>query len=151
MRPSAGCSRATAAPPTPSRSTRPTYVTASAAMSPVKRPSRRLPAVTSMTAPVSASRRSLATCTSPWRGAVEPPLLARVAREQPVPVEIGPALRFHERGRLGDGLGAELGDEARKSRNGAERRREAVELAVVPAEVEVRVGTGAPEAGQDAR
>ena len=42
---------------------------------------------------------------------VEDLLLTRVVLEQAVPVELGPPLGFHERGGLGDGLGAELGDE----------------------------------------
>ena len=83
--------------------------------------------------------------------AVEEQLLARVPVEQPVPVEVGPARRVHEVGRLGHGLRAELGDEAGEARHRAQARREPVERPVVPAEVEVGVGPRAPEAREHAR
>ncbi len=81
---------------------------------------------------------------------VEVELLQRVVLEEIVPVEVGPPLRLHEVRGVGYRLRAELGDEAGEARHRPECRCQTVHPAVVPAEVEVRVGAAAPEAGQDA-
>ena len=71
---------------------------------------------------------------------VEAPLLERVGAAEPLPVEVGPALRLEEVGGLGHGLGAELADPAHEAGQPAGEVGQVALVAVVPAEVEVRVG-----------
>ena len=71
---------------------------------------------------------------------VEDGALQGVGLLQVVPVQIGPAVRLHELGALGNGLGPELADEAGEHRKPGQRGREVPVVAVVPAEVEVGVG-----------
>ena len=66
---------------------------------------------------------------------------------QPLPVEVGPPLGLAEVGGVGDGLRAELGDEAGHPRHGGEEAGEVALVAVVPAEVHVRVGAVELRAG----
>ena len=76
--------------------------------------------------------------------------LERVVARRGVPVEVRPAFGLHPLGGLGNRLRAELGDEPTEAGPAPDVRGEPAEIAVVPAEVEVRVGPRLGDAGQHA-
>ena len=59
---------------------------------------------------------------------------------QAIPVQVGPPFWLAEVGRLGHGLGAELGDESHLAGKEAGEPGEVAFVAVVPAEIQVAVG-----------